>query len=556
MAFLSLLLAGLAEGLGLTTLLPLFTLAANQGDAGLAGLGDSGAGQLVTGILQALHLSPTLTTLLAVIVFGLLLKAVMTLLAYRQVGYTVASIATDLRLDLLRALSRSRWEYFLKQRAGGLANAVATEATRSARAFQSGVTVIALFTHALIFLGVAFLLDWQAALAAIALGLFLLLALGFLVRMARRAGERQQRLFRSLLALLTDSLRSLKPLKAMAREGEIDYLLERDTRRLNRAMRKDVLSKEALKAIQELVIGIVLVTGAFLALSRWHMGLAAVMTLIVVIARLLTKVSKLQQEYQKLATCQSFYRSLQAAIAQAHAAQEYAYGTQTALLNAAVRLRDVSFGYAERQVLNRVSLEFRLGQLSVITGASGAGKTTVVDLVIGLLRADSGAVLIDDTPLEQLDIRRWRSTIGYVPQDTVLLHDSIINNVTIGDPSLTEEDALWALRRAGAWDFVRQLAQRQHTVVGESGGSLSGGQRQRIVLARALVHKPRLLILDEATSALDDQTERAVCDTLQALGPDYCIIAITHRETLLEVADVVYRIENGRVLPSKAVAAL
>lgn len=544
--FFSLLLAGLAEGLGLTTLLPLFTLAAGSG---MQGLGESTAGKLLTQMLTALHLAPTLSTLLVIILLGLLVKAVMTLLAYRQVGYTVANIATNLRLELLRALSRSRWQYFLAQRSGGLANAVATDATRSALAFQSGMTVVALLTHALVFLGVAFLLDWQAALGAIGIGLFLIAVLGGLVRMTRRAGAKQQGLFQSLLVLLTDSLRSLKPLKAMAREGEIDYLLERDTNRLNRAMRKDVLSKEALKAIQEFIIGMVLVSGAFLALSRWHMELAAVMTLIVVMARLLTKVSKLQQEYQKLAAGESFYWSLQQTIAQANQARERDFGDQTPMLEAGVSLHNVNFSYGARKVLDDVNLTFPVGKLSVVMGPSGAGKTTLIDLVIGLLQADSGELRIDNQRIESVNIRQWRSMIGYVPQETVLLHDSIVNNVTVGDSSLSEADALWALRQAGAWDFVQQLPQQQHTLVGESGGRLSGGQRQRIVLARALVHRPRLLILDEATSALDSRTEREVCKTLRALGPDYCIIAITHREALLEVADVVYHLEQGRLVP-------
>jgi ATP-binding cassette subfamily C protein len=135
--------------------------------------------------------------------------------------------------------------------------------------------------------------------------------------------------------------------------------------------------------------------------------------------------------------------------------------------------------------------------------------------------------------------------IGYVPQDTILLHDSILHNVTLGDPALTAADVERALRAAGAWDFVGQLAQGLDTVVGERGGKLSGGQRQRIVIARALIKQPRLLILDEATSALDRDTEDAVRQTLAALKGQLTILAISHNRAMVEAADRVYQMSAG-----------
>ncbi len=144
-----------------------------------------------------------------------------------------------------------------------------------------------------------------------------------------------------------------------------------------------------------------------------------------------------------------------------------------------------------------------------------------------------------------MDIKAWRSMIGYVPQETFLLHDSILLNVTLGDPKLTEEAAIQALKASGAWDFMRELPKGIQHVVGERGGKLSGGQRQRIMIARALVHQPKLLILDEATSALDPETEASICQTMQGLKGQLTILAISHQEALMEAADRVYRIEHG-----------
>ena len=184
----------------------------------------------------------------------------------------------------------------------------------------------------------------------------------------------------------------------------------------------------------------------------------------------------------------------------------------------------------------------------MLVGASGAGKTTVVDLIIGLLRPQKGEIWIDELSLAHVDLKRWRSMIGYVPQETLLLHDSVFNNITLGDPDLGPESVENALRAAGALEFVEAMPQGMHSIVGERGGKLSGGQRQRIAIARALVHQPQLLILDEATSALDPDSESTIGRTLQKLRGALTIIAISHQQTLIQSADRAYCIENGQAL--------
>jgi len=548
----ALLFAGVAEGFGISALLPLLNIVM-RGQAGTGAAAGAGTHEIATTLeqmvrstLAAVGLAPTMAVLLALFVGCIMLKSVLVLFANRHVGYTVANIATDLRLKLLRALFVTRWEYFIRQPIGRLTNAVATEAGRSANAFYYAARMITILIQAIVYGTMAVMVSWQATLAAVTAGLVTVYLLRRLVQKARRAGQRQTKLLQFLLANLTDSLQSIKPLKAMAREEVTDSILKTTTNKLNRAIQKQVLSKETLKALQEPMFTAFLAFGLYVALVYWKLQLASVLITIYLVGRVMRQTQKIQNEYQDMSICDSAYWSLQNKIEEAYQVREEALGSQTPSLQHGIRLDQVSFAYDKRLVLEKASLTFPAGTFTAVVGGSGAGKTTVADLVIGLLQPQVGEVWIDDLPLAQIDLRRWRRMIGYVPQETMLLHDTVFINVTLGDRGIRPADVEGALRAAGAWEFVSALPEGMNSVVGERGHKLSGGQRQRISIARALVHKPKLLILDEATTALDPQNEAAICATLRKLGGEITILAISHQPAVLEVADRAYRIEDGK----------
>jgi ATP-binding cassette subfamily C protein len=545
---LALLLAGIAEGFGLSALLPLIsTVAGSQAGAGQgASVGKSGFELMVTDTLTRFGITPSIGTLLVVIVLAIVLKSLLILFAKKQVGYTVARVGTDLRLELLRALLGARWEYFLRQPIGSLSNAMATEAARSSKAYLRGATMASLLIETLVYTGVALLVSWKVTLASLVAGLIFVFLLRQLVQKARRAGFRQTELLKSLISLLTDTLQSIKPLKAMARENLADAVLERKTTRLNKALGKQVFSRETLKAVQEPMLAALLAVGVYVLLVQWGLPLSTTMVLVVLLARTAKQLNKVQQEYQEMVILESAYWSLQETIQEARQSLETDLGTQHPSLERAIKLDQVNFAYGENRVLQDASLVFPVGIFTAIVGPSGVGKTTIVDLIIGLLRPQRGEIWIDDLPLAKVNLRSWRRMIGYVPQETLLLHDTILANITLGDNEITEKDVEYALRAAGAWEFVLEMPEGIYTTVGERGGLISGGERQRIAIARALVHNPKLLILDEPTSALDGESELAICDTLQQLSGRYTILAISHRAKLLNAADRAYQLEDGK----------
>jgi ATP-binding cassette subfamily C protein len=550
---LALLLAGLLEGIGLSMLLPLIGIV--MGDPSAAGSPpapkSSPLERIVTDGFNSLGITPTLGIILFVIVITVSLKSGLMLLAKKQIGYTVARVATDLRIELLKALRVSRWQYFIKQPLGSLSNSIATESSRTSKAFKSGVLMTAEFFQALIYCIMAFFVSWQATLIALTAGFTILYALRRFLKKSRLAGRRQTELRKSLMRLLMDTLQSIKPLRAMARENTYDQLLEKKTIRLNKALQKEVLNREFLIAFQRILVALFLAGAVYVLLTYWQMTLASVMILMFLVARLLKRLNKIQECYQGMAVNESAYWSLQDTLQTVKSECEKFGGSRPPTLNQSIHLENVTFAYDDHRVLQNVSLEFPKGQIIAIVGPSGSGKTTLVDLVTGLLRPQIGEVLIDAVPLADINLRSWRRMIGYIPQETILLHDSVLNNITLGDTDLSVADAREALRAAGAWEFVNSMPQAMQSIVGERGGKLSGGQRQRIAIARALVHKPKLLILDEATTGLDPNSEAAVCDTLHQLRGELTILAISHQSALVKIADIAYRIQDGKILQTE-----
>jgi ATP-binding cassette subfamily C protein len=546
---LCLLLGSLAEGVSVSSGVPLIALAAAPAGPNASAATDSGVAASVSSALQHVGLAPTPGVLLSVLAGGIILRALLLLLASTQVGYAVAHMATDLRLSLIRAALRSRWEYYVHQPISTFAAAVAAEARRASTAYLHATTLLSLLIQAAVYVAVGCLVSWRAMLVTLLVAALIVAALTRLIRTARRAGGRQTGATQSLLKRLTDALQSVKQLRAMGQEGFVGALLETDTRHLNRGLRREVSSKEAMQALQDPLMIAFLAVGLYAAQGALALPLSTVIVLAVVAGRVIASLGQAQKEVQRMAACESAFWSLRAAIAAAEQAAETPRGTDVPVLRRAVALRDVAFAYEGEPVLSAASLSIPVGELTAVIGPSGSGKTTVADLVIGLLQPQSGAILVDDTPLQSIDAQRWRGLIGYVPQDTFLLHDSVQLNVSLGDPDLSPEDVARALQAAGAWEFVAALPHGLETVVGERGLRLSGGQRQRIALARALVRRPQLLILDEATAALDPVTEAEVCRTLADLRGSMTLLAICHAGPLIAIADRVYRVEGGRIAP-------
>ncbi|MFQ5679895.1 MAG: ABC transporter ATP-binding protein [Gemmatimonadota bacterium] len=533
-----LILAGLAEGVGIAALLPALNRAT----------GEAGGGDPITRFLLEVGIDPTLGALLTAIVVAMALKGGFRWLAMRQVGYTLAQVGRDLRRGLIQSLMAARWSCFTSQPTGYFPNAVSTESYRAAMAYGMACNAFADAIQVLVYASLILAISWQVALLALLVGAVVAWPLGRFIDMSRQAGGDQTAVMRSLVARLTDALQGIKSIKAMGREGSFLPMLEEEVEELNRAERRQVLARESLRALQEPMVVLVLAIGLFVALRWGRIPAASLLVMAFLFHRLTGRVHKIQQGYQGMVAGESAFWSLHRITRLAEAEREAGFGDHPPPpLRKELRLSGVSFSYGTHRVLRDVSLTVPAGSFAALVGPSGAGKTTVVDLIVGLHRPDAGEVFVDGVPLGELDLGQWRRMIGYVPQETLLFHDTVYRNVTLGNERLAPPDVERALRQADAWSFVEAMPQGMDTVVGERGSKLSGGQRQRVAIARALVGRPRLLVLDEATTALDPKTETAICATLARLRGEVTILAISHQSAMKGVADAVYEIEGGSI---------
>ena len=538
--------AALAEGVGIAALLPMIGLVIDA----------EGAGGALTHYVEQVFAfagqNVSLGGLLVLMVVAMALKALLMLLAMAQVGYSAAHVAMDLRLAFIRAILRARWLHFVDRRTGELASAVSVEPTRAADAYVGACHVLSGALQILIYLAVCMAISWEVSLLALVVGAFGMIALNRLVTMSRRAGQNQTDLQKSFMTLLLQGLDGMKPLKAMGREASMRPLFEGDVQGLNNAQRTIVISREALAESYELIRAFAVAGGLYVFVAVWGQPVDGLLVLALLFIRTLQKVKNVHDRYQIAATNQPAFAFLRSTIAAAEEEEEPDLGSATPRLASAISLRNVSFSYGRENILENVSMTLPAGAFIAVVGSSGAGKTTVADLIIGLLRPQHGDVWIDDLTLGDIDATAWRRMIGYVPQETFLFHDTVLANVTLGEPGISRADVETALRRAEAREFVAALPDGVDTVVGERGARLSGGQRQRIAIARALVRNPALLILDEATTALDPETEAGIVATVKRLTGRLTVLSISHQPAMQEAADIVYQLNDGAARLLKA----
>jgi ATP-binding cassette subfamily C protein len=534
-------ISGVLELFGLTMIIPLLATAAQVREA------KGGLMMAVREGMESLGLPFDPSFLLAAIIIGLSLKAVVSIAVTKYVSDLVGDISSKFQLGLIRHLLQARWSFFIRQPLGRLVLATGPESAAVGQCFQDVTMIIASLMQSAMFLAIAALVSWHLLAVILLICLLMFLSFGRMVQDGRDAARRHRAQMRHQAAKFTDAMIGIKQIRAMGRTRRFTELFETEARAMAATLRSRVFHGEYASDIQEPVIGCVLALGFFLALHSMSLPIHDVVIMAILLVRTISILAPIQGKLQKFIQAFDQYKALEDLVVDTASAAEVSEGKKPASFNRSITFDEVGFAYGDKVVLTDLSLEIPRGEITSLSGPSGVGKSTIVDLIVGLHRPLAGTIRVDGIDLRDLDLQSWRSVIGYVPQEVTLFHDTIFQNVSLWDESITEADVEAALRLAGAWAFVQERPEGLHAVVGERGHGLSGGQRQRISLARALLYKPALLILDEATTGLDPDTEAQICAEIQGLRCNHglTVLAVSHQAAWQTVADRVYKINDG-----------
>lgn len=396
----------------------------------------------------------------------------------------------------------------------------------------------------------------------VVIGVLLLMCIGlfFIIskKVSSRLGRQNEHYNAKLFQWINQSLGGIKELKILQREEYFIDSYKTNYKKLIWGARVNELIAALPKYIVETVAMVGLVFAIIIKLLFGHGALETFIPQIAVFAvaafRLLPSVGRVNAYINSImynkASLDMIYDDLKEIDSEPVQEIEWQGKKEKWIFTKGVTVEHVSYHYPDSdvEVLHDISLEIPKGKTVALIGPSGAGKTTLADIILGLLPPVSGVVRMDQHNVYE-NLRSWREKLGYIPQSIYLSDDTIRNNVAFGIyEAQIDDNAIWkALEKAQLKEFVQGLENGLDTYVGDRGVRLSGGQRQRIGIARALYHDPEILVLDEATSALDSSTEQAVMESIESLQGLKTMIIIAHRLTTIKNADLVYEVSGGNV---------
>lgn len=541
--------SSLTAGASLVLLVPLLSL------VGVDAAGGSTAA-LVTAVsraFDAVGVQPTAAALLTlnalVLTFTAALQRAQSVLEQRYYQRFV----TDLRVRVFDAMASANWRHLVGKRSSDHSHLLLNEIERVGAAAAGLVGLVSRALLALIHLAVAVYLSPLLTLIVLAAGALLIGATAPLSKRAKARGKAVSDAYRDLYGVVGDQLSGLKTLKAHGLEPES----------VDRFTSRSVATADAMVGLarQQAGVGFALQVGSAVALSAIvYVALrlesitpAALLTLLYLFARLVPMLIGLQRSFQGLVSQLPALDNTEKALAELEREREpTAAPQQLPEVREAIELQGVHFRYEGQDglpVISGLSLSVPAGRTTAIVGPSGGGKSTLADLLIGLLEPDEGAILLDGVPLEPRQRRAWRRRVAYVAQDVFLFHDTVKANLLVAEPT-AELAHLWRAIDLASAGFVRDLPEGLDTVVGDRGAKLSGGERQRLALARALLRHPDLLVLDEATSNLDAANEERVQQAIRSLHGHVTLVVIAHRLSTVREADVIHVMEGGRFVES------
>ena len=472
-----------------------------------------------------------------------------------------ARIIEDLRLRVVDQLQSVALQYYSKSKGGEILNSILNEIGRTTSALGISLAFLSQGTMLLTYLALMFWISWELSLVALALFGGLSVALSRIVTRVKRQGREITETSGAFTAAISELIDGIRTVMVHNKQDYERDRIEQKTSNFANAVITTAKYHSMIKPLSRAVVGTILL-GLILFAVKFYvftgmLDMAYLLTFLLAMFRTMPIINHLNilrgdwaQNRAGIANVADLLRSENKPYLKdgPHLAPP---------LQTSIEFDDVTFSYEPgRPVLRNISLTIERGKTTALVGSSGAGKTTLADLIPRFYDPDSGVIRLDGVDIRDFTQRSLRSHIGIVSQHTHVFNDTVFFNIAYGDPTVSRAAVVEAARRANALEFIEEMEEGFETVLGDRGVRLSGGQRQRIAIARALLLNPDILILDEATSALDSVSEKLVQESLDELREGRTVVAIAHRLSTIENADWVVVLEDGRVVEQGTYADL
>jgi len=533
------------EGIGLSFLLPIIELARDPNAA------ESADGALEVFVTVYDFIGVPLT--LEFIILGVSLV----LFARYLLSFLAGWLEVVLRMKYLRYLQTEAFEnaltarirYFDAQGSDDILNAIVTQARQATSVINQSVQLVQQGLLCLVYVSITLYISPYLTIAAgVVLG-GITYVLRYVVESGYTVGDRVAAANERVQTAAQAGMQGIRDVKlfGMAEELRSDF-----NDAVNQAVKSKVLlarNKTAMDNSYQLLTAITIFGLIYAALTFAQLSLAGLGVFLFAMFRLAPRISSLNTIAYKLEGTLPHLVRTQQFLEEIESHEEPHHGSKPAPRDIEeISFDDVSFAYETgEQIFEELSLRFESGEFVAFVGPSGAGKSTIVSLITRMYEPDAGAIRADSTPIDEFDIRDWRSRISVVRQHPFIFNDTLEHNITIGDRDASWSEVERVCEIAEVTEFLDDLPDGYDTVLGDEGVRLSGGQKQRVALARALLRDAELLVLDEATSDLDSNIEERVQQSIEAMERDYTMLVIAHRLSTIVNADRIYTIEDGKI---------
>ncbi|OGF91249.1 hypothetical protein A3H65_04125 [Candidatus Giovannonibacteria bacterium RIFCSPLOWO2_02_FULL_45_14] len=531
------------EGVGVSILVPLFALVVGEKVAE-----KSVISEYADHIFSFLNFKPTIQSLLALIVIMFVLKAFSLWFSEYLNIKLVASYEKKERAGLYLTTLKAKWSYLSKQKLGELENVLMVDLSNSVEFMKQVISIVFDIITFIVYAFFSLAISKAIALSTLVAGIIIFFLFRPFVSRSKLYSRQFSTHRKEVAHRVNENIIGLKTIKSLHLENEFSKESADLFEKLRTIKIKQYLPRLFTKVALE-PLGIFFIAGAFLiSYNRPGFNLAVFTAVVYLTQRIFVYVEKMQASLHTVNSYLPYAENLLAFKKTVELHKEEAKGELPFSFKDKLDFKNVSFSYDKKEkILDGVNLSVKRGEFIAIMGMSGGGKSTLVDLLLRLYEPNLGEILIDGKNISEYHLSEWRRKIGYVSQEIFLKNDTVRNNVQFYERGISNERITSALIDANIYDFISALPEGLETKAGERGTRFSVGQRQRIGLARVLVREPEVLVLDEATSALDEESEKAICDTLEKLKRKITIIVIAHHSRITELADEILILEKGQI---------